>query len=294
MRFRTEQMAPDAGVMLNYTFAAGNYFSTMGIAVQRGREFEQDDHDTSARSVVISRLAADRLWPGADPIGRRLRGAEVNDWYGVVGVVDDVVQNDLREPPQPTVYLPMVGPEPTAWAISSPAYVMKTQRAETIAPEVRALVRDFAPEAPMYRAFTMAGLARDNTIRVTFTMLTLIIVASLALILGAIGLYGVLSYIVAQRTREIGVRLALGAETGRVRRMVVAQGAKLVIIGVIGGVIVALAATRALDTLLFGVERTDVLTFAFTSAWIISVGLLASWIPALRASRVDPNRSLKE
>jgi putative ABC transport system permease protein len=229
-----------------------------------------------------------------NPIGRRLRMAGVDAWYTVVGVVEDVVQNDLRDAPQPLVYLPLIGPTADSWILSSPAYVVKTPRAETIAPDVRALVREVAPEAPMYRVFTMAGLARDSMMRLTFTMLTLGIVSTLALILGAVGLYGVLSYVVAQRTREIGVRLALGAEVGRVRRMVVAQGARLVIIGVVGGVLVALASTKALDSLLFGVARSDAWTFTAMSAWMVSVGLLASWIPAVRASRVDPIESLKE
>jgi hypothetical protein len=300
------ETAPDAGTMLNYTFAAGDYFRTMGIAVLQGRGFQRADHDTSARNIVVSRGAADRLWPGLEPIGRRLRqdrpspsvaggvGDRARMWYTVVGVVEDVVQDDVRDAPQPLVYLPLVGPTPMSWVISSPAYVVKTSRAETIEPEIRALVREAAPEAPMYRVFTMAGLARDSMIRLTFTMLTLGIVSTLALILGAVGLYGVLSYVVAQRTREIGVRLALGAETGRVRRMVVVQGARLVVFGVTAGIMVALASTKALDTLLFGVESVDAWTFMAMSAWMVSIGLLASWIPAVRASRVDPIESLRE
>jgi predicted permease len=307
-RFRAEEMetAPNAGMMLNYTFAAGDYFRTMGIAMLQGRDFQRADHDTSARNIVVSRGAADRLWPGLDPMGRRLRQDRTSPsvaggasdrggvWYTVVGVVEDVVQDDVRDAPQPLVYLPLVGPTPTSWVISSPAYVVKTSRAETIEPEIRALVREAAPEAPMYRVFTMAGLARDSMIRLTFTMLTLGIVSTLALILGAVGLYGVLSYVVAQRTREIGVRLALGAEADRVRRMVVVQGARLVVFGVTAGILVALASTKALDTLLFGVESVDAWTFMAMSAWMVSIGLLASWIPAVRASRVDPIESLRE
>jgi hypothetical protein len=262
--------------------------------VLQGRGLELADHDTTARNVVVSRKAAETFWPGRDAIGERLRMDNVEPWYQVVGVVEDVMQNDFREEAQSLVYFPLVGPSADSWVMSSPAYVVKTSRAETIAPEVRALVRGVAPEAPMYRVFTMAGLARDSMTRLTFTMLTLGIVSVLALMLGAVGLYGVLSYVVAQRTREIGVRLALGAEAGRVRRMVVAQGARLVILGVAGGVAAAFASTRVLDSLLFRVEALDVMTFVMMSAWMLSVGLLASWIPALRASRVDPIESLKE
>jgi ABC-type antimicrobial peptide transport system permease subunit len=207
--------------------------------------------------------------------------------------VEDVMQNDFRTAPEPLVYHPLVGPTPTSWVISSPAYVIKTTRAETIAPEVRALVREVAPSAPMYRVFTMAGLARDSMVQLSFTMLTLGIVSALALILGAVGLYGVLSYVVAQRTREIGVRMALGAEAGQVRRMVVAQGVRVVAIGVGIGVAVAVVSTRALGSLLFGVPALDATTFVGMSISMVAVGLLASYMPARRASRVDPMESLR-
>jgi ABC-type antimicrobial peptide transport system permease subunit len=204
-----------------------------------------------------------------------------------------VKQNDFRDPPQPLVYFPLVGPTPMSWAISSPAFVVKTKRAETIAPEIRSLVREVAPSAPMYRVYTMAQLARDSMTQLSFTLMTLGIVSALALILGAVGLYGVLSYVVAQRTREIGVRMALGAEAGRVRRMVVAQGARVVAAGVALGVAAALAGTRALGNLLFGVQAVDALTFVAMSASMIAIGLLASYVPARRASKVDPIESLR-
>jgi putative ABC transport system permease protein len=191
------------------------------------------------------------------------------------------------------VYFPLVGPTPRSWVIDSPAYVIRTRRAESIAPEVRALVRGVAPSAPMYRVFTLAGLAKDSMIQLSFTMLTLGIVSSLALILGAVGLYGVLSYIVAMRTREIGVRMALGAEAGRVRRMVVVQGARVVAVGVAIGVVAAAASTRALSTLLYDVKAVDVTTFVGMSLSMVAIGLLASYLPARRASKVDPVESLR-
>jgi putative ABC transport system permease protein len=294
-RFRTEEMTTEAdgGTVLSVTFAAGDYFKTMGIRLLRGRPFETTDHISSLGNVVISRSAANLLWPGQDPIGKRLQRQGLTSWETVVGVVDDVMQDDFREEPEALVYFPLVGPTPTSWVISSPAYVVRTRRAETIAPEVRALVRRVAPSAPMYRVFTMAGLARDSMVQLSFTMLTLGIVSALALILGAIGLYGVLSYVVAQRTREIGVRMALGAEAGRVRRMVVAQGARVVAVGVGIGIAVAVASTQALEGLLFGVKAVDAMTFVAMSASMIAVGLLASYVPARRASRVDPIESLR-
>jgi ABC-type antimicrobial peptide transport system permease subunit len=211
----------------------------------------------------------------------------------VIGVVEDILQDDFRDAPLPMFYLPLVGPTATSWTLSSPGYVVRTSRAETIEPEIRALVREVAPGAPMYRAYTMAGLAADSMVELSFTTLMLGIVSALALMLGALGLYGVLSYVVAQRRREIGVRMALGAQARRVQRMVVAQGARVVLIGVGAGVAVAIASTRVLERLLFGVEPADPATFLAMSAALVVVGALASWLPARRASSVDPIESLR-
>jgi predicted permease len=294
-RFRTEDMAndPDAGTVLNFTFTAGDYYKAMGSRLLRGRVFENSEQLSPSGSVILSKTAANLLWPGKDPIGRRIQQAGDSTWATVIGVVDDVLQSDFRTKPEALIYLPLVGPTPMSWAINSPAYVVKTRRAETIAPEIRALVKQVAPSAPMYRIYTMAGLARDSMIRLSFTMLTLGIASGLALLLGAVGLYGILSYIVAQRTREIGVRMALGAEAGAVRRMVVTQGARVVALGVGIGIVVAILATRALGSLLFGVQAVDATTFIGMSLAMLGIGLLASYVPARRASRVDPIESLR-
>lgn len=145
----------------------------------------------------------------------------------------------------------------------------------------------------MYRVFTMDRLVADSMVALSFTMLTLGILSGLALLLGAVGLYGVLSYVVAERTREIGVRMALGARTDQVRRMVVVQGARVVGAGVLVGVVVALASTKALGTLLYGVAALDLTTFLAMSGSMLLVGLVASYLPARRASNVDPIESLR-
>jgi ABC-type antimicrobial peptide transport system permease subunit len=180
-----------------------------------------------------------------------------------------------------------------SWAVSSPAYVVKTPRAETIAADIRALVHEVAPEAPMYRVYTMAGLARDSMVQLSFTMLTLAVVSALALVLGAVGLYGGLSYLVAERTREIGVRMALGARAEQVSRMVMTQGARVVVAGVAIGLATALLTTHALGTLLYDVRAIDPLTFGGAAIVMIGIGLLASYVPARRAARVDPMISLR-
>jgi hypothetical protein len=266
----------------------------MGITLLRGRIFSSDEAITPNSNIIISRTAAQTLWPDQDPIGRRLtRAGATPISFSVIGVVEDVKQDDWRDEGEAAVYYPLTGPTATAWAMGSPAYVVKSARAATLTREVRELVRQIAPEAPVYREFTMEFLAQRSMVQLSFTMLTLGVISALALILGAVGLYGVLSYIVAERTREIGVRMALGATTGTVQRMVVTQGTTVVLIGIAIGIGGAFASTRALGTLLYGVAAVDPVVFAAMSAMLLAVGLLASYLPARRASLVDPNVSLR-
>jgi predicted permease len=295
-RFVTERLTDETEQpLLRFTIAGGDYFQTMGIRLLSGSYFQESANPNADVRVIVSQRTAEMLWPGEDPLGKRLHAAaDTSGWMTVSGVVEDVMLSDLRqESPDPMVYLPMVGRTARSWAAGTPAYVVKTSRAETIAPEIRNLVREVAPDAPMYRIFTMASLASRSVAQLTFTMLTLAIAAGLALVLGAVGLYGVLSYVVAQRTREIGIRMALGAQVGELRRMVVAQGSRVTMVGVVVGVIGAVGLTRVLDSLLFGVRPIDVPTFAAMSAVMLGVALLASYIPARRASAVDPMRSLR-
>lgn len=294
-RFRTQATVQeeDAGTLLSFTFSAGDYFQTMGIEVQKGRTFVKEDHISQLGNVVISRSAANLLWPDGDPIGQSLQIEGAETWEKVVGVVDDVLQDDFRQAPEPTVYFPLVGNPEDRWVLSSPAYVVKTPRADRIASDIRSLVRQVAPTAPMYRMYTMEDLAAGSMEQLSFTMLTLGIASVLALILGVIGLYGVLSFAVAERTREIGVRMALGAAASRVRLMVVGQGAKVLAVGIAIGTIFALLATRTLGSLLFGVDAFDFGTYLAVALIMVLVGLAACYLPARRASKVDPMVSLR-
>ena len=292
-RVVTEGVADEDAPLLQMTFSAGDYFETMGISVTLGRDFQPTDQRPGDTKVVVSEAAARLLWPDQDALGKRLRPAGAEWWATVVGVVENVMQQSLRDTPDPLIYFPLVGPEPDSWLLSSPAYVVKSSRAESLAPEIRALVRELAPSAPMYRVSTMRGLVADSTMQLSFTMLTLAAVSAMALILGSLGLYGVLSYVVAQRTQEIGVRMALGAEAARVRRMVVVQGVRVVAVGVGLGVVVALASTRVLGSMLYEVEAVDLGTFLTMSVAMLLVGLSASYLPARRASGVDPVEALR-
>jgi predicted permease len=297
VRVRTPEMQGDATpALLSLNFTGGDYFKALKIPMLQGRTFTNEEAVTPNNSVIISRSAAEKLWPGQNPLGRSLRprfGNQDTLAFTVVGVVGDVKQLDWRQTGEAVMYMPLTGPTPNAWGMGSPAYVVKSARAESLKPEVRALVHEIAPEAPVYREFTMEFLARRSMLQLSFTMLTLGVVSGLAMILGAVGLYGVLSYVVAQRTREIGVRMALGATAGAVLRQVVSQGTKVVLVGVAIGVITAFASTRLLGTLLYDVKAVDPIVFALMSVMMLGMGMLASYMPARRASAVDPIEALR-
>jgi predicted permease len=268
--------------------AGGAYFQTMGIELKRGRFFERVEEERGIQNVLISESAAALLFPGEDPIQKQVRPATAtgDTWFTIIGVVEDVKVDDLRRTtPEPMVYLPGVS--------TSPAYVLKSSRADRLEPEVRAIIREMIPESPMYRIFTMERLAANAMASLSFTMLMVSIAAALALVLGAVGLYGVLSYRAARRAQEIGVRMALGAEASTVRWMFMRQGAQVALLGVGVGALAALGLTTYIQTLLFNVGRLDATAFVGMSAVMVVVALLASYIPARRASRVNPVIALR-
>jgi predicted permease len=282
--------------LMRLTHAGGEYLRAMGIELLAGIDFERNADPTDNPKALVSSSAADLLWPDEDPLGKRFRvsGSDSLSWLTVSGVVEDVILDDFRRAErEPLVYLPLVGHDRASWPITTPAYVVKSPRAAALGPEIRDLVREIAPEAPVYHMSTMSALAARAVARLTFTMLTLGLAAAIAIVLGAVGLYGVLSYVVSQRTREIGIRMALGAKAGKLRRTIVAQGTRVVMLGVLLGTIACLALTRTLESLLYGVPAVHVPTYAMTAAIMIGVALLAGYVPARRASAVDPMRALR-
>jgi predicted permease len=294
---RSDVMRGDADpLQINFNFTGGDYFKALGIDVLAGRTFTNNEAISPSRNIIISKSAADKLFPGMNALGHTVRprfGGSDSIPFTVVGIVGDVKQDDWRDSGEAVIYFSLTGPTADAWAMGSPAYVVKSTRAESMTKEVRALVREIAPEAPVYREYTMEFLAQRSMTQLSFTMLTLGVVSALALILGAVGLYGVLSYVVGQRTREIGVRMALGATKAAVRMEVVSQGAKVVLVGVVIGIFGALASTRVLATLLFDVKAVDPRVFVAMSAIMLGMGMLASYVPARRASRLDPIVALR-
>lgn len=274
------------------------YFATMHIPV-RGSTPTWSDVENHVSGVVVSRALAARLWPGEDPIGKGINsnGGTEAPYYRVVGVAGDVRAEDLQKPPVEEVYYPMVPlPKSFLW---SPARGMTVVLRTTLANPadltgaVRRVVRALDPEAPVANVRTMRQVVARSMARLSFTMLLLGVAAAMALVLSGVGLYGVVAYLVAQRRGEIGVRLALGAVPAQVGRLVVLQSVRLAVGGVALGLLGALAATRVLRSLLFGVSATDPVTLAGAALFLVAVAALASYAPARRAARVDPIEVLR-
>lgn len=281
--------------LIFFDFASPQYFETMGITIETGRGFENSDHENPWGAAIVSRGMADKYWPGQDPLGKRLRiSSDTTGWETVVGVVEDVRSAGLRNRAPEMIYLPFVtragdqGP-----IVSSPGFAVRAANSEQLIPLIRQRLREVDASLPIYRIQTMDKILEDSVLRLSFTMLTLGVAAAMALLLGAVGLYGVLSYLVTRRTQEIGIRLALGAETGQVLRMVVLQGARLVGVGLAVGLLAAFGLAGLLQGLLYGTEPLDPTTFGAMSVVMLVVGMIASYLPARRASSVDPLEAIR-
>jgi putative ABC transport system permease protein len=271
-----------------------HYFKTMGVQLVRGRDFdERQDRLDAPAVVVISEATARRFWPDEDPVGKRLAPGRVTspeDWCQVVGVVKDVHQFDLAAEPRPQMYFTYAQAE-----FFAPRHLVVSTDVDplSLAGTVRKTVWEIDRDQPVSNVSTMEDVLSDSLARQRFSMLLLGIFAGVALVLAAVGLYGVMSYTVAQRTREIGLRMALGAQQRDVLRLVVWQVLKLVLVGVAVGLVAAFALTRVMTSLLFGVSATDPATLATISAVLIAVALVASYVPARRATKVDPLIALR-
>jgi putative ABC transport system permease protein len=269
------------------------YFGTMGIPIIRGRDFTDRDKANSKDAVVISEKTAQHYWPGQDPIGKRLKpGATASDvpWREMIGVVKDVRQNDFIAEPKMQMYFSYRQlKDLTANALVVRATVDPMSLANSIRNAIWAVDKD----QPVADIDTMDHIVLEAIARQRFSMLLLGIFAALALVLAAVGIYGVMSYSVTQRTHEIGIRMALGARRTDVLQMTIKQGLKLVSIGMILGLVAAFLVTRILTSQLFGVSATDPITFTGISLVLLAVAILASYLPALRATRVDPITALR-
>jgi len=267
------------------------YIETMGVPLLFGRPITEQDGQGGPKAALINQAFARRYFSDQDPIGQRvtIEGPQNPNarWMTIVGVVADVKQHYAMEKEvYPSIYIPRVLPSMAlvARARENPLSLLSAVRAE-----VRKLDRDL----PVYNIRTMDQALGSTLEHERFTVFLLIIFAAVALALAAVGIYGVMSYAISQRTREIGIRMALGARRSDVLMMVIGQGIKIAGAGILIGLVGALALTRFMETLVFGVSATDPLTYAAIALLLTLVALFACWIPARRATKVDPMIALR-
>jgi putative ABC transport system permease protein len=295
--FRARPFAAFRGVAAEYT-------GVMRIRLLRGRGLTRDDVDYARPNIVVNKALADAYFPGQDAIGRRIRSSRTGTpWLTIVGIVANTPTIALAEPaPTVQVFMPMSiagGPD--------------IPREALIGPDVTAMnyvVRSSVPVASLVAAVRQAIDRVDSNLAIaqvrplqeildrasdqmTFTMVLLAIAATVALLLGAIGIYGVISYIVSQRTGEIGVRLAMGAEPRTVAGMILRQGGVVTLAGIIVGLVAALAGSQLIRSLLYGVSPRDPVVFSLTTIALLAIALLACWLPARRAARLSPLEALR-
>ena len=290
-----EGYVPTSGqslIQADQRIASTGYFETMKVPLVGGRLFSEQDAKDSAPVAIIDENMARTYWPGADPLGKRLKPGDAEDdtpWLEVVGVVANVKQYALDTDSRVTFYRPQLqNPSGTMYVVARTS-VDPAGLTAAVTREVRAM----DPNVPIYDVKTMEQRLSESLARRRFAMLALGLFALVAMILAAVGIYGVMSYTVAQRTREIGVRMALGAQGRDVLRLVIARGMALAVAGVGAGLVAAFALTRALSSLLYGVSATDLATFAGVPVLLALVSLLACYVPARRATKVDPMEALR-
>jgi predicted permease len=270
----------------------GHYFAAMGIALRRGRFFNQQDDASKPRVVLVDEYMAEQVWPGQDPIGKRIHIVELKSddpWQTVVGVVGRVKQDTLDSDPRIAFYLPQTQYPTRAMTVALRSGNDPSGVLSAVKNELRRLDADL----PMYYVRTMQQRVDESLARRRFSMLLLAVFAGVALALATIGIYGVMAYLVNQGTRDIGIRVALGATRRNIVSLVVRQGMALALSGLAIGLAGAFLLTRLIRSLLFGVQATDPVTFAGIALLLGLVALLASYIPARRASRVDPLVALR-
>ena len=268
-----------------------DYFRALGITLNRGRGFTAQDNNVATPVVIINDTLARRYWPNGDAIGKRIRFTglpEDNPWRQIIGVVNDV-KHLLDETVTPEYYLPE---DQFPWRSLFLAVRTKTEPL-ALAASVRNEVLAIDKDQPVSHLRTMEQVRAQSVTLYSFSSALLGIFAAIALVLAAVGIYGVMSYAVTQRTPEIGLRLALGAQTSDVLKLVIGQGMKLALIGLTIGLVASLALTRLMKNLLIGVSVADPLTIAVIALLLLTVALMASWIPARRAMKVDPMIALR-
>jgi putative ABC transport system permease protein len=288
---RVEGVEPVPGdeTQADFRIASPGYFEAMGIALLRGRAFAEQDHDRAPRVAVVNRVFVDRWLRGIEPVGRRIRFARSADWIEIVGVVGQVRHRGLDTDPKPEVYVPY-----RQLQYGAMTFVLRTSHDPlALGAPFKQLVYALDPAQPVAELRTVTDLLHGTLAERRFNTLLLLVFAGVALALAAIGIYGVIAYTVNRRTREIGIRMALGAGARDVVRQVVGMGVRLAGLGTLFGLGGAYIMTRWLGGLLYRVSPTDPLTFLAVALAILTVAVLACVLPARKATRVDPMVALR-
>jgi putative ABC transport system permease protein len=273
-----------------YTEVSPDYLGVMRVPLQRGRFFTKFDKADSSQVVVINETMARRYFAGEDPVGRKLSvifdQPEVRE---IVGVIGDVLHSGLDSQPRPEMFVPYH----QSWTPQMTFVVKTTVDPAAMLPVVKTSIREVRPNQTFAKTATMDQLISESLKQRSFNLFLLVSFAVLALALAGIGVYGSINYSTRQRTHEIGLRMALGAQPRDVLRMVVGHGLVLALLGIGIGLIASFGLTRLMKGLLFGISATDPITFVAISLLLVLIGLLASWIPARRATKVDPLVALR-
>jgi putative ABC transport system permease protein len=278
--------------MINHCVISPGYFESMGITILKGRDFDESDNATAAKVTIIDEQLASEYWPGEDPVGKRIRFGPPEDnepWHTIIAVVGEVRHQRLDSQTRKSVYLPLAQVR-IGW---SSLAIRTAGHPESFVAAVRSEVRELDQDLPLVDVKPMTEVVARSVWQPRLYTALFGVFASVALILASVGIYGVMSYGVAQRTREIGIRVSLGAQTRSVQMLVVRQGMTLVGAGLLIGVPAAISAAQIMKSLLFGLSTTDPATYGLVAALLTLVALLACWVPARRAARVDPIVALR-
>jgi putative ABC transport system permease protein len=285
----------DLPVEAEWRWVTPDYFKAIGTTLISGRDFTEADGAGAPLVAVIDESFAQRYYPGEDPLGKRIKRGRLDStrpWLTIIGVVRNVHSRRLDSTSGVQVYFPFYQ-DPTAYNMS---LVIRTNVGDPLALSgtVRAAIQSLDNNQPVYDVFSLRQIVGNSMAQRRFAMLLMSIFAAVALVLAAVGIYGVMSYSVAQRTHEMGIRIALGAQTKDVLKLIIRQGMTITVIGLAVGLVAALLLTRLLETLLFGISATDWVTYIEIASLLTAVALIACYLPAYRASRVDPMIALRQ
>jgi predicted permease len=269
------------------------YFKTMGIPLLAGRDFTTLDTAEAPKVAIVSERIVRECFPGGpgEALGRRVRLGDGGEWLTVVGVVSDIRQMGLDRQVQPMIYAPFQ--QERSGLVRFVSFLARTAAPASVVEGVHAEIRRVAPDLPIQSTVTMDEAVAASVAPPRFRMLLLALFATTAMLIAMCGIYGLMDYAVTQRRREIGVRMALGAERQDVLRLVLTRALRIVVGGLIVGLAGAAAVTRVLQTFLFGVTPTDPIAFTIVTLLLMTVGLMAAWLPARRATRIDPCAALR-